>query len=86
VKYSGVKRIRVQLEEHTGEIYLMVSDSGNGFDFETAKWGNGLGLTSMQERVRLVHGSIAIDSKPFGGTTVHVRIPFNSEDAPQRAA
>jgi PAS domain S-box-containing protein len=86
VKYSGVKRIRVQLEEHTGEIHLMVSDSGNGFDFETAKRGNGLGLISMQERVRLVHGSIAIDSKPFGGTTVHVRIPFNSEDAPQRAA
>ena len=85
VKYSGVKRIEVQLREESGEIYLIIRDSGKGFDIEAAKQGRGLGLTSMQERVRLVDGTISIDSKPMGGTTIHVRVPIESEGS-QRAA
>ena len=78
-KYSGVKWIEVQLREDAGEIHLLVSDLGRGFDLETAKEGRGLGLTSMQERVRLIKGVIEIQSKPMGGTTIHVRVPLMSE-------
>ena len=52
---------------------------GKGFDVAAAQKGRGLGLTSMQERVRVVNGKIAIESKPMGGTTIHVRVPFGSE-------
>jgi PAS domain S-box-containing protein len=85
-KHSGVKRIEVQLREDLGEICLVVSDLGRGFDVETAVQGRGLGLASMQERVRLVNGTIEIQSKPMGGTTVHVRVPLSSENAFQRTA
>ena len=78
-KYSGVRRIEVQLREDAGEIHLLVSDLGRGFDLETATQGRGLGLTSMQERVRLIKGIIEIQSKPMGGTIVHVRVPLRSE-------
>ena len=78
-KYSGVRRIEVQLREDAGEIHLLVSDLGRGFDLETATQGRGLGLTSMQERVRLINGIIEIQSKPMGGTIVHVRVPLRSE-------
>ena len=81
-----MKRIEVQLREESGEIHLIVRDSGRGFDVEAVKQGKGLGLTSMRERIRLVDGAIEIQSKPMGGTTVHVRVPLRSEDAPQRAA
>jgi PAS domain S-box-containing protein len=84
-KYSGVSRIEVQLWEDSGEIHLLVSDSGRGFDLETAMGGRGLGLTSMQERVRLIKGIIEIQSKPMSGTTVHVHVPLMSEHS-QRAA
>ena len=84
-KYSGVKRIEVQLREDAGEIHLLVSDLGRGFDLETETQGRGLGLTSMQERVRLINGIIEIQSKPMGGTTIHVRVPLRSEHS-QRAA
>ena len=82
-KHSGAKRIEVQLTEHAHEVHLTVSDSGKGFDLEVAKQGTGLGLTSMQERVRLIDGTIAIESKPMGGTTIRVRIPLqrNAEQA-----
>jgi PAS domain S-box-containing protein len=85
-KHSGVRRIDVQLREHRGEVYLMISDAGKGFDVEAARLGKGLGLTSMRERVRLVNGTFAIDSKPMGGTTIHVRVPVESNEQFQRKA
>lgn len=84
-KHSGVKRIEVQLHEEASEIHLIVRDLGKGFDIEAARQGRGLGLTSMRERVRLVNGTITIDSKPMGGTTIHVRVPLEADQA-QRAA
>ena len=85
LKYSGVKRIVVQLHEESGEIHLTIRDLGKGFDIEAARQGRGLGLTSMQERVRLVNGTITIESKPMGGTVIHVRVPVESEEGAQSA-
>jgi len=86
VKHSTVKRVEVEIAEKRNEVQLIVSDSGRGFRLESAKQGEGLGLTSMQERVRLVNGTIFIDSKPMCGTTIYVRIPLPSEQDGQQAA
>jgi PAS domain S-box-containing protein len=85
-KHSGVKRIEVQLQKQSAEIHLIVSDSGKGFDIEAARQRRGLGLTSMQERVRFVGGAITIQSKPTGGTTIYVRVPLESKHRSKRAA
>jgi signal transduction histidine kinase len=85
-KHSGVKRIEVQLREDSGEIHLVVSDLGRGFDVGTAVHGIGLGLISMRERVRLLNGTIAINSKPMSGTTIRVRVPLASGHAEQSLA
>ena len=85
-KHSSVKRVEVQLAEQSNEVHLTISDSGKGFDIETAKRSAGLGLTSMRERVRLVNGTISIQSKPMVGTTIHVRVPLAPErDSRQEA-
>jgi signal transduction histidine kinase len=85
LKYSGVGRVEVQLREYSGEIHLIVSDLGRGFDVQAAMQGEGLGLTSMCERIRMVNGTIAIESKPMRGTTIHVRVPFQSQHISQLA-
>jgi PAS domain S-box-containing protein len=79
IKHSGTRRIEVQLQEESGVIQLIVSDSGKGFDVDAAMRGQGLGLTSMRERVSLVNGSMTIESKPMNGTRIHVRVPFPAE-------
>jgi PAS domain S-box-containing protein len=84
IKHSGAKQIKVELSEDSGEIHLILSDSGKGFDVETALRGKGLGLTSMKERVRLVNGTIAIESTPKGGTNIHVRVPLEGRSSPKR--
>jgi len=85
-KHSGVKQVDVQLHGTTNEIHLIVQDLGKGFDLNAAMKGRGLGLTSMRERVRVLNGTINIQSKPKAGTTIHVRIPFGPEHGVQRAA
>jgi PAS domain S-box-containing protein len=85
-KHSGVKQVSAQIVERSDGIHLVISDSGRGFDVEAAKKGIGLGLTSMQERVRLVNGTITIQSRPIRGTSVHVHVPLESGREAQQAA
>jgi len=86
IKHSGVRRVEVRLREHFGEIHLTTKDSGKGFNVESAMKNKGLGLISMRERVRLVSGTMMIDSKMMGGTAIHVRVPLVSGDASKRQA
>jgi PAS domain S-box-containing protein len=85
VKHSGVRRVEVQLRQDSSGIQLVVRDLGKGFDLDAALQGKGLGLTSMRERVRLVKGTISIDSNPIGGTTINVRVPLAAQPGPQSA-
>jgi len=86
VKHSGVRHIEVGLWGTLGEIHLTVSDSGAGFDSEPAKQTRGLGLVSMEERLKLLNGALSIQSQRNRGTTVHARIPYNSRNDSIRAA
>ncbi len=77
-KHSMVKNFEVRLWGSSDEIHLTVKDSGAGFDREAAMKSTGLGLTSMQERLRLVGGALSIESQPRRGTTIYARVPFTS--------
>jgi signal transduction histidine kinase len=86
VQHSGVRKFDVQLEETSDAIHLTVSDSGVGFNLEAARKDGGLGLNRMQERLKLVKGSLSIDSQPKRGTTIHARVPFTSSSHSALAA
>jgi len=77
LKYSGVRHFDAELRESSDGIYLTVRDSGRGFDVEEAMKTSGLGLISMAERLKLVHGQLSIDSQPQRGTTILASIPLN---------
>jgi PAS domain S-box-containing protein len=85
-KHSGVRQFEVRLSGTPDEIHLTVKDSGAGFDLETAKNSQGLGLISMGERLKLVNGTLSINSQPKRGTTIHARVPLSSGADSARAA
>ena len=85
-KHSGIKRVEIQFLEYPGEVHLTISDAGKGFEIERARQGKGLGLTTMEERVRLVNGTIVIESKPMIGTRIHVRVPLDAKHNAERQA
>jgi PAS domain S-box-containing protein len=86
VKHSGARHFTVELWGTRTEIHLAVSDAGSGFDVKAAKESQGLGLISMEERLKLVKGTFSIESQPKRGTRIHARVPLNSESDPLRAA
>jgi signal transduction histidine kinase len=74
LKHSGSQRFEVWLRRTSTGIELSVRDWGIGFKPEAAMRGQGLGLTSMRERLRLVHGELTIDSQAGLGTTVRATV------------
>jgi signal transduction histidine kinase len=80
IKHSGAKEARVILDGSEHEIRLRVSDSGRGFDIGSANTHKGLGLISMQERLRLVGGRVSIDSQPSQGTRIDARVPLRETE------
>jgi len=85
VRHSGAREAAVQLHGAGDHLKLLITDSGKGFDLEVARRAGGLGLISMEERVRLVHGSIAIRSRPGDGTRVDISVPLPPAGQPTDA-
>jgi PAS domain S-box-containing protein len=79
LKHSGANQFKAELWGTPDEIHLAVSDSGSGFDTEAARESPGLGLISMQERLKLMKGTFVMESQPMRGTTIHVCVPLSSE-------
>ena len=77
IKHSRAQHVEVELWRTPDEIHLAVSDRGVGFDSKAAKESPGLGLVSMEERLKLLKGSISIESQPNRGTTIHARLPLS---------
>jgi len=69
----------VRIKGTPNEMELTVHDSGVGFDPDEAIRGRGLGLTSMKERLKLVHGRLSVESRLAQGTTIRATVPFSSD-------
>lgn len=74
-KHSQAKAASVSLARRGPEVVMVVQDFGRGFDVDAVRGKGGLGLVSMEERVRLVSGSLRVSSKPGEGTRVEARVP-----------
>ncbi|MGP0065584.1 MAG: GAF domain-containing sensor histidine kinase [Isosphaeraceae bacterium] len=75
VKHAGTREARVSLVRSDRELILVVADRGVGFNSAAVRSREGLGLSSMEERVRLVGGELSVVSGTGQGTTVTVRVP-----------
>jgi PAS domain S-box-containing protein len=76
IKHSGARRASVELLQSADMLCLRIVDDGSGFDPMEVPGSGGLGLVSMRERLHLVRGQIAIDSRPARGTRIDVRVPL----------
>lgn len=79
-KHSGARRAAVILSVNDGEAQLVIKDEGRGFDLNQAR-GDGLGMASIEERVRLCQGIIQITSQLNRGTTVNAKFPLPDKSA-----
>jgi signal transduction histidine kinase len=67
--------LQISLTGKDDSIHLTIKDQGTGFDPKETQKKLGLGLVSMQERVRLIQGEISIESRSGKGTVINVLAP-----------
>ena len=73
-KHSQATTAAVEVHADHEGIHLTIEDSGRGFDGGIER-RHGLGFVSMRERLRIVSGTVRVDSAPSRGTTVTVWVP-----------
>jgi signal transduction histidine kinase len=78
-KHSAAGEAQVTLGISGPELLLRVQDDGAGFDAEGLRSHPGLGLSSIEERARLIQATLTVRSAPGQGTTVEVRAPLTRE-------
>ena len=81
-RHSGANRAEVRLEWSGDRLHLSVSDRGRGFDPHNPSADGGIGIRSMEERLRLLGGQLEIHSRPMEGARIDAWLPF--EIAAQR--
>ncbi|MEO8324398.1 MAG: PAS domain S-box protein [Nitrospirota bacterium] len=77
-KHAQASNVHLDLREYGQGITLSIRDNGRGFDVDE-RFSKGLGFVSMRERVRLLGGTLLVDSQPGQGTTVRVSIPASTD-------
>jgi signal transduction histidine kinase len=75
MKHSGATHVHLVVRGTEHEVGLTLEDNGTGFD-AAERAQTGIGLFSMAERVKLLHGSFQVESRPNSGTVVRVRVPL----------
>ncbi|MCL5961395.1 MAG: histidine kinase [Chloroflexi bacterium] len=77
-RHARATEVKVDLNFEPHTVCLTVQDNGAGCDFESVKTSGqrgGFGLTGMEQRARLLGGSLAITSQVGKGTQVEVKVP-----------
>ena len=78
-RHSGADRAQVHLEYQDGRLQLEISDRGKGFDSKKPAAERGIGIQSMEERLRALGGHLEIYSEPMKGTRLIAWLPLRVE-------
>lgn len=79
VKHARTDRASVTLQFGDGRVLARIEDRGQGFVPEAAAdEGQGIGLSTMRERVEMLGGTLTIDSSPGTGTRLTVELASGS--------
>ena len=82
-QHAGAGMVAVRLVASFPSIILRIDDNGKGFQVEPslvrAASERRMGLSNIQERVRLLNGRLRIQSNPGNGTKLIVEIPIQEK-------
>ncbi len=76
MKHSGATQASFMIRRSDGVVTASLWDNGKGFEASTVK--EGMGLTGIRERAKILGGTCDIKSHPGEGTTVLIILPEHS--------
>jgi signal transduction histidine kinase len=81
LKHSHATSMQVRMIGTNRDLNLEISDDGVGFNVEAVRFGTGLGLISIRERIHLAGGQCILHSSPRHGTRINVSAPLPPRSA-----
>lgn len=75
-RHAAVDGVKVQAEVDKEILLLKIEDKGRGFDTTNQSISSSVGIEGMRERIRLLGGSLTINSAPGHGTRLVLEIPL----------
>lgn len=76
LRHAAADRVSIVVTRRGGRVSIVIEDDGRGFD--VSRPAEGMGLASMRERVSLLDGTIAIESRVGRGTTIVAELPVGA--------
>ena len=84
-KHAGARHASIHMEVGSSLVRIAVRDDGRGFDpadvLGTEARGRSVGLLGMQERVRMLNGTMEIHSSEGSGADIAIEIPMGEQQA-----
>ncbi|NUN68761.1 MAG: hypothetical protein HUU02_03520 [Bacteroidetes bacterium] len=75
IKHADASSAEIAFTATNSHIHITVRDDGKGFAAADAVASDGLGMTSLKERTRLLNGTLDVVSSPGAGTRISITIP-----------
>ena len=76
IRYAEARYVQILINESKGNVHLVISDDGKGFDEENR--GKGIGFINILSRADAYNGKISIISSPGNGCTLELSFPIQA--------
>ena len=76
LKHSRATVLNVEILITNENLNIVIADNGIGFNTDK---NAGMGLSNMAQRTELLRGTIHMDTKPDGGTSLHIIVPKQTQ-------
>ena len=78
-QHANASRVQVKLEKCSDTVSMSVCDNGVGAAADGRNKQGSFGLVGIEERIKLLGGTLHIESSPGAGMSVHVSVPLGAD-------
>jgi signal transduction histidine kinase len=79
-RHADTPEVDVDVKSDQETLKLLIEDKGQGFNPRIAPSGRSAGIIGMQERARLVGGTLTLESAVDAGTRISVLLPLQNRE------
>ncbi len=77
IKHAEASEATINISLFDSTINIIIEDNGKGFEFQKTKLKNGMGISSIQKRIKHLQGTFQVDSTLNKGTSIIINIPLS---------
>lgn len=77
IKHANATEATISISQFDENLNIIIEDNGKGFDINTIKLKDGIGISSIKTRITHLKGTFEVDSTLEKGSSIIMNIPVN---------